>query len=84
MGHSKVYLNNNVLSLSMYQGQLEDEQRQKSKFQAECRNLQGDVDSLKDSLEQEQEAASDMQRAVKKAQDEASMWKAKFDSGEEI
>ena len=61
---------------------LEDESRQKSKFQSEARNLAGDLDSLRDQLEQEQEVGSDLQRAVKKAQDEAHMWKAKFDSGE--
>ena len=61
---------------------LEDESRQKSKFQSEARNLAGDLDSMRDQLEQESEAASDLQRAVKKAQDEAHMWKAKFDSGE--
>ncbi len=64
------------------QGNLEDEGRQKSKLQGENRNLQGDLDALRDQLEQEQEAAGDLQRQVKKAQDEAHMWKAKFDSGE--
>ena len=61
---------------------LEDESRAKSKFQSEARNLAGDLDSLRDQLEQEQEAAADLQRHVKKAQDEAHMWKAKFESGE--
>ena len=61
---------------------LEDEGRQRSKLQSENRNLQADIDTLRDQLDQEQEVSADAQRAVKKAQDEAHMWKAKFDSGE--
>ena len=64
------------------QANLEDESRQRSKLQSENRNLQADVDTLRDQLDQEQEVSADAQRAVKKAQDEAHMWKAKFDSGE--
>ena len=64
------------------QGILEDESRQRSKLQGENRNLQADLDSLRDQLDQEQEQVADAQRAIKKAQDEAHMWKAKFDSGE--
>ena len=64
------------------QGALEDESRQRSKLQGENRNLQADLDSLRDQLDQEQEAAADAQRLVKKAQDEAHMWKSRFESGE--
>ncbi len=63
-------------------GALDDESRQKSKLQGENRNLQGDLDALRDSLDQEQEAAGDLQRQIKKAQDEAHMWKSRFESGE--
>jgi myosin heavy chain 6/7 len=69
-------------TLDETKGNLEEESRIRTKLQGESRNLQADLDSLRDQLEEEQSARSDMQRLIAKANQEAAMWKSKFDSGE--
>ena len=44
--------------------------------------MQGDVDRLRDQLEEETEARADLARLLQKAQSEAQLWKRKFESGE--
>jgi len=63
-------------------GQLEEESRQRSKLSGENRNLQGDLDSLRDQFEEEQEGRADLQRLLAKANNEASTWRQKCESGE--
>jgi len=69
-------------NLDEAKGSLEEETRIRQKLQGEARNLQSDLDSMRDQLEEEQTARADMQRLITKANQEAQMWKAKFDSGE--
>ena len=54
----------------------------RSKLQGENRNMQGDLDTMRDQLEEEQEGRADMQRLLTKANNEASMWRQKCESGE--
>ena len=54
----------------------------RSKLQGEVRNLQADLDQLREQLEEEQEGRADLQRALTKANNEVSVWRQKFESGE--
>jgi len=41
-----------------------------------------DLDQLREQLEEEQESRSDLQRALTKANNEVTVWRQKFESGE--
>jgi len=51
---------------------VEEESRLKTKLQGENRNLQADLDQLREQLEEEQSGRADMQRALTKANNEVS------------
>jgi len=63
-------------------GQLEEESRQRAKLSGDNRNMQGDLDALREQLEEEQEGRADLQRLLGKANNEASSWRQKCESGE--
>jgi len=69
-------------SLEDAKAALEEETRLRAKIQGESRNLQGDLDQLKEQLEEEQGARSDMQRLITKANTEAATWRQKLEAGE--
>lgn len=48
-------------------------------MQSDVRNLNADIDTLREQLEEEQESKSDMQRQLSKANTEVQMWRAKFE-----
>lgn len=52
----------------------------RQKFQSEVRNLNADVDSVRESLEEEQESKSDLQRQLSKAKNEAQQWRSKYET----
>ena len=43
------------------------------------RNMQADMDQLREQLEEEQEGRADVQRALMKAQAEIQQWRSKFE-----
>lgn len=53
----------------------EDEGRMRSKLQGENRNMQGDLDTMREQLEEEQEGRSDLQRLLTKANNEIQVCK---------
>ena len=52
----------------------------RQKLQSEMRNMHSDLDGIREQLEEEQEARSDLQRALSKANTEAQQWRAKYES----
>ena len=46
------------------------------------RSLQTAMDRLREQLDEEQEARSDLQRQLTRANNEAAVWRQKFESGE--
>lgn len=44
------------------------------------RNLEHDLDNLRESIEEEQEAKADFQRQLSKANAEAQLWRSKYES----
>jgi len=48
----------------------------------EHRSLQAVIDRLREQLDEEQEARSDLQRQLTRSNNEASVWRQKFESGE--
>lgn len=61
--------NNSVLSLQARQ-----------KLQSELRNLQTDIDSLREQIEEEQESKADLLRQLSRANAEAQQWRTKYES----
>merc|ERR1719318_1382270 len=59
---------------------LEDETRARTKLASEARNLQSDLDTLRDQIEEEQEGKADIQRALARAQAETQQWRNKFET----
>lgn len=51
----------------------------RSKAQSEIRNLNSDIESLREQLEEEQEGKSDLQRQLSKANSEVQIWRTKFE-----
>lgn len=51
----------------------------KAKLQGEVRNLNADLDSARDQLEEEQESKSEVQRQLAKAHSEVQQWRSKFE-----
>ncbi len=60
----------------------EEETRIRAKLQGEVRNLNSDLDHLREQLEEEQEARAELQRALTKANNDVVAWKQKCESGE--
>ena len=54
----------------------------RGKLQVDLRNMQADMDTLREQLEEEQDAKSIVQRQLAKALGEAQQWKTRFESGE--
>lgn len=52
----------------------------RQRLQSELRNLNADLDTLRDQLEEEQEARSDLQRQLSRANAEAQEWRSKYES----
>lgn len=52
----------------------------RAKFQAEVRNLNSDMDSLRESFEEESESKSDIQRQLSRALADAQQWRSKFET----
>lgn len=44
------------------------------------RNLEHDMDTLREQLEEEQEAKADLQRQLSKANAEVQLWRTKYES----
>ena len=51
----------------------------RQKLSSEARNLNADLDALREQLEEEQDGRSDLQRQLSKANSEAQQWRAKFE-----
>jgi predicted nucleic acid-binding Zn-ribbon protein len=51
----------------------------RQKLSSEVRNLNSDLDALREQLEEEQDGKSDLQRQLSKANSEAQQWRAKFE-----
>lgn len=49
-------------------------------MQSEVRNLNGDLDGVREQLEEEQEGKSELQRLLNKANTEAQMWRSKYET----
>ncbi|KAK7078910.1 putative TRAFAC class myosin-kinesin ATPase superfamily [Halocaridina rubra] len=58
----------------------EDESRERATLLGKFRNLEHDIDGLREMLEEESEAKADVQRLLSKANAEALMWRAKYES----
>jgi chromosome segregation ATPase len=69
-------------SLEEAKAAAEEEGRQRSKLQGENRNMQADLDQLREQLEEEQEGRADLQRLLTKANNEIQVWRHKLESGE--
>lgn len=52
----------------------------RTKYQAEVRNLNADIDSVKESLEEEQESKADLQRQLSRALSEVQQWRSKYET----
>lgn len=50
-------------------------------MQSENRNLNADLDSLREQFEEEQESKADVQRQLSKSNNEVQMWRSKCESG---
>lgn len=50
-------------------------------MQSEVRNLNADLDSLREQFEEEQESKAEVQRQLSKAHNEVQMWRSKCESG---
>jgi len=46
----------------------------------ELRNLMGDLDALREQLEEESDAKADLQRQLSRANAEANAWRVKYES----
>ena len=51
----------------------------RQKLSSEVRNLNSDLDALREQLEEEQDGKSDLQRQLSKANSEAQQWRSKFE-----
>merc|ERR1712168_507283 len=58
----------------------EDEGRERAVILGKFRNLEHDIDGLREQLDEEGEAKADIQRQLAKSAGEAQMWRAKYES----
>lgn len=50
------------------------------KLQTELRNLNADMENVRDQLEEEQEKTNSLQRQLTKANNEVQQWKSKYET----
>ncbi|XP_042212114.1 myosin heavy chain, muscle-like isoform X2 [Homarus americanus] len=58
----------------------DDECRERATLLGKFRNLEHDIDGLREQLDEESEGKADVQRQLSKANAEAQMWRAKYES----
>lgn len=58
----------------------DDECRERATLLGKFRNLEHDIDGLREQLDEESEAKADLQRQLSKSNAEAQMWRAKYES----
>ncbi|XP_045582191.1 myosin heavy chain, muscle isoform X2 [Procambarus clarkii] len=58
----------------------DDESRERATLLGKYRNLEHDIDGLREQLEEESEGKADIQRQLSKANAEAQLWRAKYES----
>ncbi|XP_042212117.1 myosin heavy chain, muscle-like isoform X1 [Homarus americanus] len=58
----------------------DEESKERSTILGKYRNLEHDIDGLREQLDEEAEGRSDSQRQLSKANTEAQMWRAKYES----
>nr|XP_045582187.1 myosin heavy chain, muscle-like isoform X2 [Procambarus clarkii] len=58
----------------------DEEGRERATILGKYRNLEHDIDTLREQLEEEAEGRADIQRQLSKANAEAQMWRAKYES----
>merc|ERR1719446_1594200 len=58
----------------------DDESRERASILGKFRNLEHDIDGLRDGLDEEGDLKADLQRQLSKANAEAQMWRAKYES----
>ncbi|XP_069168163.1 myosin heavy chain, muscle-like [Procambarus clarkii] len=58
----------------------DDECRERATILGKFRNLEHDIDGLREQLDEESEGKADLQRQLSKANAEAQMWRAKYES----
>ncbi|CAL4070934.1 unnamed protein product [Meganyctiphanes norvegica] len=58
----------------------DDESRERATLLGKFRNLEHDIDGLREQLDEEGECKADLQRGLSKANAEAQMWRAKYES----
>ncbi|XP_071512369.1 myosin heavy chain, muscle-like isoform X1 [Panulirus ornatus] len=58
----------------------DDESRERATLLGKYRNLEHDIDGLREQLEEESEGKADMQRQLSKSNAESQMWRAKYEA----
>ncbi|XP_053645273.1 myosin heavy chain, muscle-like [Cherax quadricarinatus] len=58
----------------------DEESRERATLLGKFRNLEHDIDGLREQLDEESEGKADLQRQLSKANAEAQMWRAKYES----
>merc|ERR1719154_924548 len=58
----------------------DDESRERATILGKFHNLEHDIDGLRDGLDEEGDLKADLQRQLSKANAEAQMWRAKYES----
>ncbi|XP_071512372.1 myosin heavy chain, muscle-like [Panulirus ornatus] len=58
----------------------DEESRERTTLVGKCRNLEYDIEGLREQLEEESEAKANAQRQLSRANAEAQMWRAKYES----
>lgn len=54
--------------------------QERASIHGKYRNLESDVDAIREQIEEEQEGKADLQRQLSKANSEVQAWRTKFDS----
>ncbi|XP_003747771.1 myosin heavy chain, muscle [Galendromus occidentalis] len=58
----------------------DDEARERAAIMGKYRNIEHDLDNIREALEEEQEAKADLQRQLSKSNAEAQLWRGKYES----